>query len=541
MGKRNRQIVDCGLAVCVRGCMALLLFLPSLGFAEVLTLLRPAPADPVEDPLMMVMQADSPDQGHVLDIDFQLLTAGVISTGSLLRVEPEPGVVFTAAVRRVGRDVNDVLGITASLTAQPEGLFIVSVDRDIALGEVILPAQGRRYQIVYDADALRHIARDVAESDVDYLPSGVDLIPEITDSGLGAAGEVTGTMHTMAEPIITGDPLEEVTINLMIVYTPAAASWASQNAGGINNVINQAMSRAQTALDNSNTYIELSLQHSAQVTYTESGASLTDLTRIRLPADGYMDEIHGWRYAHGADIVSLFTRTEDTGGLGYQLNTSSGFPAYAFNLVRVQQAAISYTLIHETGHNMGAGHHLLQTTQPGPGLYSYSAGWRWSSGGTWYNSIMAYNGGNYYTGSAPGAGITSSPQPYFSSPDVTHSGQPTGHATQGDNARTLRETKHVTANYRNTLSPPDGVNMSFRAIALDNRVMLRWTQPTTVGFASDLVHIRFSTNGYPATTSEGQQVYQGTDQHVLHASSTPGVPHYYTIWVSNDGSTFITP
>jgi hypothetical protein len=46
---------------------------------------------------------------------------------------------------------------------------------------------------------------------------------------------------------------------------------------------------------------------------------------------------------------------------------------------------------------------------------------------------------------------------HFSNPDISHLDAATGHATEGDNARTLREIKHVVAAYREEprkLAPP---------------------------------------------------------------------------------------
>ena len=84
----------------------------------------------------------------------------------------------------------------------------------------------------------------------------------------------------------------------------------------INNVIAQAMAKAQLALDNSNTLINMRLVHSAQVAYTESGSYSTDLDRLTSTSDGYMDEVHTWRDQYGADLVAIFTHENVTGGVG---------------------------------------------------------------------------------------------------------------------------------------------------------------------------------------------------------------------------------
>ena len=111
------------------------------------------------------------------------------------------------------------------------------------------------------------------------------------------------------------------TVDVMVVYTPAAASWASANAGNINLVISQAMEKAQLAMDNSNTLMNMHLVYSGQVAYTESGNSGTDLDRLTSTSDGYMDNVHALRDQYGADLVTLFAEVEDTGGLGWLLNT----------------------------------------------------------------------------------------------------------------------------------------------------------------------------------------------------------------------------
>ncbi len=61
---------------------------------------------------------------------------------------------------------------------------------------------------------------------------------------------------------------------------------------------------------------------------------------------------------------------------------------------------------------------------------------------------MAYSDGQFYDPPAPGAGITSTEVPYFSNPSVSYQGVATGHSADGDNARNIREIKHVIAAYR---------------------------------------------------------------------------------------------
>ena len=262
-------------------------------------------------------------------------------------------------------------------------------------------------------------------------------------------------------PQISGQPpgpSDTVDIDIMVVYTPAAAAWAASNEGGIHNTIGTTMATSQLVLDNSNTLINLNLVHTAELQYTESSSAVTDLYRLTFhehfdpnnQENGppwYMDTVHDLRDMYGADLVAFLIVTSEVGGLGWQLSNTQGSPAYGFSLTRVQQSSWTYTFVHEIGHNMGAHHHKDQNVQPGPGLFSYSAGWRWTGANNGkFCSVMTYTGGQYFADNTSHTRV-----PYFSDPLITHQGFPTGHANDGDNARTLRETKGVVSLYR---TPP---------------------------------------------------------------------------------------
>jgi hypothetical protein len=275
-------------------------------------------------------------------------------------------------------------------------------------------------------------------------------------------------------------PSDPATLDIMILYTPAALNWANINGGGINNLLNTVMSTSQTVLNNSQAGITLNLVWSGAVDYTESGDVEVDLVRLAtkpgfepygseyngFALTGYMDDIHAIRDAFGADLVILWEYISSTGGVSWQLETTDGMPDYAFSINRVQQAS-TYTPIHEMGHCMGAGHHKLQSVQPGPGLFSYGAGWRWTgTNNGHYCDVMTYTAGSYYAD-----GITHSRVPYFSSPLTSYQSVPTGDATDGDNARCIRESKHIVAGYRSAAFPvPWGINIT----RVGEGVFLNW-------------------------------------------------------------------
>lgn len=352
--------------------------------------------------------------------------------------------VYTAQVDRVTGTTQDTLTIRGRIEGYPLGTVILTTSGGRTLGVVDIPELQKRFSIQNKAEGETYYLIDVDLDRVDSLEGGPSLIPP---------APLAGSSPAVSYP--QADPLDCVTADVMIVYTPAARTWADASGGGLSNVIAQAMAKGQLALDNSETFLTLRLVHSAETAYTETGTnSGTDLSRLRGASDGYMDEIHTLRDQYRADLVALFVVCSDVGGVGYLLESTTGDPAYAFCLNRVQQAASSFTVIHEMGHNMGCHHAKAQNTQPGPGLFTYSAGWRWTgSNSSHYCSIMTYEAGTYFAD-----GISHTRVAYFSSPALRHLGALTGDAADADNARTLRESKGLIAMYRSM--PPTNDNFA---------------------------------------------------------------------------------
>ncbi len=111
------------------------------------------------------------------------------------------------------------------------------------------------------------------------------------------------------------------------------------------------------------------------------------------------------------------------------------------------------------------------------------------------------------------------------------------------NSRIIGGTVNMGA-YEGTVSitpPPPTDNFRFSGVALTNNTILRWSDPTASGYGSASVMLRFGTDAYPATPSAGTQIYTGTGRMYQHTGLTPGTDYYYSIFVSNDGSTYIVP
>ena len=446
-----------------------------------------------------------------------------------------PSADYTATIDRATTDVNGTVTVRGRIEGFPLGYIILSTHKGQSLVTINIPELGKQYAIQYDVLAQSHYLIEVDPAKIDQLEGGPSLTPP--------PPEKTET-EILPDPITWDQGINDpATINAMIVYTPAAKAWADTNGGGINNVIAQAMAKAQLVLDNSNTLVTIQLAHAQEVTYTESGASSTDLNRLTATSDGYLDEVHSLRDTYGADLVAMFTEVNDTGGLGWLLNSTSGSPTYAFCINRVQQVGWTYTQIHEMGHNMGLHHHKEQNFQPGPGLYSYSAGWRWTgTDSNRYCSVMTYESGTYFAD-----GLDHTRVAYFSNPDIPYMNVATGHIDDGDNARNVREIKHVIAAYRDNSSYTLTVNSAGAAAVtisgspgtytgitnysktdIDSGTSMTLTAPDSVGSAN------FSSwSGCTSTSGVDCTVSMTTDKTVTATYTTPNT---YSLNVNATGA-----
>jgi hypothetical protein len=108
-------------------------------------------------------------------------------------------------------------------------------------------------------------------------------------------------------------------------------------------------------------------------------------------------------------------------------------------------AAGYYSFGHELAHNMGSNHDRANGSAA---LYPYSYGY-WALDNS-YRTVMAYD--------CPNGGC--SRVPYFSNPNVSYNGYPTGISYDvdpnraADNARSLNEARFVVANFRDSTAPP---------------------------------------------------------------------------------------
>lgn len=226
-----------------------------------------------------------------------------------------------------------------------------------------------------------------------------------------------------------------VVIDIMVVYTPAAATAY----GGVANTVSSittAVTNMNVANSNSgvSSNISFNLVHTAQVVYTESGTTSTDLSRLRTNGDGFMDNVHTLRTTYLADLVSLIVASPTTTcGVGYLNTNPTDYSANnGFNVTVYNCVVGNYSMSHELGHNMGLQHdwYVSSSTLPCAHHHGYvnqvvipsgtpaAARWR---------TILAYND------QCSANGFNCSRLNYWSNPTITNTGNPMGVGLAGPN------------------------------------------------------------------------------------------------------------
>ncbi len=146
------------------------------------------------------------------------------------------------------------------------------------------------------------------------------------------------------------------------------------------------------------------------------------------------------RNARAADLVSLLVANlPDACGIGYLMRSpGAGFAPYAVQITARSCAVGTMSWAHEHGHNMGFEHDPANGGAPGDASWPWSFGHYVEGPGSAFRTVMAYQ--------CPAGGCTR--RAYFSNPDVTYTGHPTGIEDARDNARTGDLVADIVANFR---------------------------------------------------------------------------------------------
>jgi peptidyl-Asp metalloendopeptidase len=223
-------------------------------------------------------------------------------------------------------------------------------------------------------------------------------------------------------------PSKDVTIDVIVAYTKKVAS----HYGDVRReLVDLSIEEANHSFRTSNLgNVKLRLVHAYETDYVEDGAAHFDhVWRFADRGDGYMEEIHGLRNKHKADVAVLIVDDQQGCGLATRVYADAD---EAFAVAHHECAATTYTVAHEIGHIIGARHDLSLDTimTPFPYGHGYVNGTKW-------RDIMSYREA---CGGCPRL-------PVWSSPLVQVKGEPAGTADL-DNARVIAEQAARVAAFR---------------------------------------------------------------------------------------------
>ncbi|HZR98409.1 MAG TPA: M12 family metallo-peptidase [Chloroflexota bacterium] len=238
-----------------------------------------------------------------------------------------------------------------------------------------------------------------------------------------------------------------LTVDFMVVYTPAAAA---ENGGtaGMDTQVDLAIADVNGAYANSAVNFRARLVYKGQVNYTESGDISTDLNALTAGnISNGSQTVAALRNQFGADLVSLITREDPFFcGIGWIMNPAgASFASNAFSVVAGTSCAVSnHSLAHETGHNMGLCHDWIQNdcTPQVPWGHGYV------DPQNRFRDIMSY----------PQSCGNCQRIQYFSNLVTTYLGNPVGTAhnlpNPADNTALLNANASIIANWRQCVVAP---------------------------------------------------------------------------------------
>lgn len=271
---------------------------------------------------------------------------------------------------------------------------------------------------------------------------------------------------------MTGICRAQTHVDVLVAYDTSASEWIGERDFTSWTFAEQQIARANEVLENSGLGgvfdFRLVGVHDGLFTHNAANGLSSTLLAATESNEASWTALRDDRKNTGADLVVVFVNVGETSaekGLSNGLepyvngerkygldfpqarNYLEWFADQAYGIVGIAGAAESYTVAHELGHMMGAGHSELLSPNyswPGPQLYAYSAAvMAQGSDGNYYATVMGYNA----TGYPDSARYTV--LPYFSSPNLQNpvTGDALGDA-EHDNVTTLRNTYAKVAAFR---------------------------------------------------------------------------------------------
>lgn len=229
-------------------------------------------------------------------------------------------------------------------------------------------------------------------------------------------------------PPTTQHSTHPIIIRMVVAYTSAAAKHYADIE---TDLVPLAIEEANQSFRNSGIgNVELELAYAYRTPYVEDGTHFDHVFRFVRKNDGYMDEVHGIRSKHAADVAVLIV--EDSNGCGLAAQVFAK-PDRAFAVVNHECAATMYSLGHEIGHLIGARHDVALDNSSAP----FTFGHGYVSGTSW-RTMMSYKE------SCDGCIRL----PLWSNPEAQVNGAAAGDETS-NNARVIAENASRVAGFHN--------------------------------------------------------------------------------------------
>ena len=291
---------------------------------------------------------------------------------------------------------------------------ILTGNQNQAFGRILTPEGEFKLQ----TDVAGQFLVDTAAAGLkEVLPTHDDMLVPPNAAALKAQSLLQGADEATSPPPAQGiAPQPNVTVDVMVLYTPGMVSTLGSVPGVQTRIANLVALTNQTYID-SEVAITLRLVYTALVNYSDSIDISTALSALTNRTDPAFANVANLRAAYGADFVTLLRpyvggNACGVGWLGGYNNTPiSGYSGYAYSAVANGSfggggSCSEFTFAHELGHNMGNQHDRrtdAYPSGPGVGAYSYSFGYGLDNA---FVSVMAYP--SSYT-SAPRIGRFSNP------------------------------------------------------------------------------------------------------------------------------------
>jgi len=379
-----------------------------------------------------------------------------LETGQLILPSPDGGSVAVRALRHVEHDDGNwtFIGKTADggdavITFGPDAVF---GSAQTATGTIRLTTDARGGWLVSSPRGSDDLAGSSGASDA--------LLPPARAKLLAGAPRLAPANRAVAKTAEALTASSEPVIDVVVGFTSGFAQ-AKGGDSAARTRVNNLIEITNQAYVNSGLVARVRLAHAMQVEFPDATTNVDALYKLTgygasgaVAVDPGLQPLRAAREQYYGDVAVLLrplrSPESDGCGIAWLLGGNSSVidasdAAFGFGVVADgtdlnETDGKNYfcreeTFAHELGHLMGQTHNIEDTS--GTGAHPYSYGYRQPTT-TGFYTVMAYR-----LKDSSQQGIR-----YFSSPDVSYNGAPTGIANQSDNVRSLRQTMPIVGGFR---------------------------------------------------------------------------------------------